>query len=94
MIKDILNSTCYVFFTAEQRFEVFNVETKLLLTKTKIHDPVCYWTWLNSDIIAIVTDTAVFHWSLFKTSKFEKRNIRKISEIKILSIVEPVFCSQ
>lgn len=52
---------------AEQRFEVFNVETKLLLTKTKIHDPVCYWTWLNSDILAIVTDTAVFHWSLFKT---------------------------
>ena len=41
-----------------------------MLTKTKIHDPVCYWTWLNSDIIAIVTDTAVFHWSLFKTSKF------------------------
>lgn len=60
---------------ADQRFEVFNVETKLMLTKTKVHDPVCYWTWLTSDIVAIVTDKAVFHWNLFKTKDSQPEEI-------------------
>lgn len=51
---------------ADQRFEVFNVETKLLLAKTKIHDPVCYWTWLTSEIVAIVTEGSVYHWNIGK----------------------------
>ena len=29
-------------------------------------DRVIYWTWVNSDIIAIVTDSAVFHWDLWQ----------------------------
>ncbi|KAL4223945.1 hypothetical protein ACF0H5_017404 [Mactra antiquata] len=60
---------------AEQRFEIFNVETKLMLTKTKIHDPVCYWTWLTSDLIAIVTDSAVYHWNLFKTKDSQPEKV-------------------
>ncbi|KAK7465911.1 hypothetical protein BaRGS_00037521 [Batillaria attramentaria] len=48
------------------RFEVFNLDTKLLIGRTHLHEPVSYWTWLNSDIVAIVTDTAVFHWDLWQ----------------------------
>lgn len=48
------------------RFEAFNLDTKLLIGRTHLHEPVSYWTWLNSDIIAIVTDTAVFHWDLWQ----------------------------
>lgn len=48
------------------RFEVFNLDTKLLIGRTHLHENVSYWTWLNSDIVAIVTDTAVFHWDLWQ----------------------------
>ncbi|KAK7087962.1 clathrin heavy chain 2-like [Littorina saxatilis] len=48
------------------RFEVFNLDTKMLIGRTHLHEPVSYWTWLNSDIVAIVTDTAVFHWDLWQ----------------------------
>ena len=58
-----------IFFLAGQRFEVFNIETKQMVTKTKIHDPVCFWTWLTSGVVAMVTDSAIFHWHLSKGSK-------------------------
>lgn len=48
------------------RFEVFNLDTKMLIGRTHLHEPVSFWTWLNSDIVAIVTDTAVFHWDLWQ----------------------------
>ncbi|XP_052245570.1 clathrin heavy chain-like isoform X2 [Dreissena polymorpha] len=60
---------------SEQRFEIFNVESKLLLTKTKIDEPVTYWTWLSSEIIAIITDTTVYHWHLFKTKDSQPEKI-------------------
>ena len=58
-----------VCFSAGFRFEVFNLDTKMLIGRTHLHEPVSFWTWLNSDIIAIVTDTAVFHWDLWQGSK-------------------------
>ena len=54
------------FSSAGFRFEVFNLDTKMLIGRTHLHEPVSFWTWLNSDIIAIVTDTAVFHWDLWQ----------------------------
>ena len=48
---------------------MFNIETKQMVTKTKIHDPVCFWTWLTSGVVAMVTDSAIFHWHLSKGSK-------------------------
>ena len=61
----------YIFlFIAGQRFEVFNIDSKQMVSKTKIHDPVCFWTWVNSDIVAMVTDTTVYHWHITKRSKY------------------------
>lgn len=61
---------------AELRFEVFNFETKQLINKTKLFERVVYWTWLNSDIIAMVTETAIFHWELFQDRSPEKIFLR------------------
>ncbi|KAJ8312567.1 hypothetical protein KUTeg_009940, partial [Tegillarca granosa] len=58
------------------RFEVFNFETKQLINKTKLFERVVYWTWLNSDIIAMVTESAVFHWELFQDRSPEKIFLR------------------
>ncbi|XP_059169269.1 clathrin heavy chain-like isoform X1 [Physella acuta] len=46
------------------RFEVFNLDTKELVNKVKFHEPVIFWTWLTADVIAMVTDSAVYHWSI------------------------------
>lgn len=54
--------------TAGIRFEVFNFHTKQLISKTKLHDPVVYWTWLNSEVIAMVTETTIYHWPVWQGS--------------------------
>ncbi|XP_055862218.1 clathrin heavy chain 1-like [Biomphalaria glabrata] len=46
------------------RFEVFNLDTKELVNKVKFHELVTYWTWVNCDVIAMVTDSAVYHWKI------------------------------
>ncbi|XP_005106091.1 clathrin heavy chain 1 [Aplysia californica] len=51
---------------AGQRFEVFNLDTKELISKIKFHELVIFWTWLTTDVIAMVTDSAVYHWSIHK----------------------------
>ncbi|XP_050410049.1 clathrin heavy chain 2 [Patella vulgata] len=48
------------------RFEVFNLDTKVLISKTRLHEPVVYWTWVSSDVIGMVTETAIYHWDLWQ----------------------------
>ncbi|KAL5016571.1 hypothetical protein ScPMuIL_006160 [Solemya velum] len=55
-----------VALKAGLRFEVFNLNTKLMISKAKLHNPIVYWTWVNADVIAMVTDTAVYHWDLWQ----------------------------
>lgn len=54
------------------RFEVFNFHTKQLISKTKLHEPVVYWTWLNAEIIAMVTETTIYHWPVWQDCCPEK----------------------
>lgn len=58
------------------RFEVFNFNTKQLISKTKLHDPVVYWTWLNTEVIAMVTETLVYHWPIWEDCAPEKMFLR------------------
>lgn len=46
------------------RFEVFNLDSKELVSKIKFHEPVIYWTWLTPEVIAMVSDTAAYHWEV------------------------------
>lgn len=40
------------------------MDTKAKLKSFQLDDQVVFWRWLNDDIIALVTGTAVFHWSM------------------------------
>ena len=46
--------------------QVFNLDTKAKVSAFKLPDnsTVCYWTWIDTKTIAIVTQTTVFHWSI------------------------------
>lgn len=56
--------------------QVFSLETNSMVSSFKLPDnsTVSYWTWIDTKTIAIVTNTAVFHWSI------EGSNPRKIME--------------
>lgn len=49
---------------ASTQLQVFNLETKSKLTSYMMPEEVRYWRWLDVKTIAIVTDRAVFHWSI------------------------------
>ena len=50
--------------TAGRTLQIFNIETK---TKVKSHanaEDVIFWKWISDNIVGIVTDTAVYHWTM------------------------------
>ena len=52
------------FPLAQRQLQVFNIETK---TKVKSHaatEDVIFWKWISDTTIGLVTDNAVFHWSI------------------------------
>lgn len=44
--------------------QVFNLDTKQKVKSFVNPVKVQFWTWLDDKTIAIVTDSAVFHWSM------------------------------
>ncbi|XP_049342195.1 clathrin heavy chain 1 isoform X2 [Astyanax mexicanus] len=49
---------------AARTLQIFNMEMK---SKVKAHtaaDEVMYWKWISVNTIALVTDTAVYHWGM------------------------------
>ena len=48
---------------AEDSLQIFNIDQK---AKIKGHDmePVVFWKWITPKVLGIVTNTAVFHWSI------------------------------
>lgn len=52
------------YYTAQRQLQIFNIETK---TKVKSHvnnEDVTFWKWVNDTTIGLVTETAVFHWTI------------------------------
>ena len=48
---------------AQDSLQIFNIDQK---AKIKGHDmePVVFWKWITPKVLGIVTNTAVFHWSI------------------------------
>jgi clathrin heavy chain len=44
--------------------QIYNLEMKAKMKTTVMESNVVYWKWLDPKTIAIVTDSAVFHWSM------------------------------
>ena len=60
--------------------QIFNIDQK---AKIKGHDmePVVFWKWITPKVLGIVTNTAVFHWSIddqnAPVKMFDKRRTSK-----------------
>ncbi|GMF44753.1 unnamed protein product [Phytophthora fragariaefolia] len=47
----------------EKRLQVFNVDLRIKLKIHQMSEDIVFWRWVSPDTIAVITDTAVFHWS-------------------------------
>ncbi|XP_072538114.1 clathrin heavy chain 2 isoform X2 [Salminus brasiliensis] len=49
---------------AARTLQIFNMEMKSKVKAHTMTDEVMFWKWLSVNTIALVTDTAVYHWSM------------------------------
>jgi len=48
---------------AGRTLQIFNLEMKSKMKSFEMTTDVTFWTWIDVKTVALVTDTAVFHWS-------------------------------
>lgn len=44
--------------------QVLNLETKARVGTAQMTEPVVYWRWVGPKLLALVTDRAVYHWTV------------------------------
>lgn len=44
--------------------QIFNIEAKSKVTSHLMSEDVVFWRWISPNVIALVTETAVFHWAI------------------------------
>lgn len=51
-------------FLAGRTLQIFNIEMKSKMKAHTMVEDVTFWKWINVNTVALVTDTAVFHWGM------------------------------
>ncbi|KAJ9065474.1 Clathrin heavy chain [Entomophthora muscae] len=49
---------------AGRQLQIFNLETKTKIKSHMLVEDVTFWKWVNLNTLGLVTESAVFHWSL------------------------------
>ncbi|EPZ31434.1 clathrin heavy chain 1-like protein [Rozella allomycis CSF55] len=49
---------------AGKQLQIFNLELKAKIKSFMLSDDVVFWKWINVNTIGMVTESAVFHWSM------------------------------
>lgn len=50
--------------SAGKTLQIFNIEMKSKMKAHTMTDDVVFWKWISVNTVALVTETAVFHWSM------------------------------
>ncbi|TFK74892.1 clathrin heavy chain [Pluteus cervinus] len=53
---------------AARTLQIFNIETKQKVKAHVNNEDVVFWKWVSESTIGMVTDTAVYHWSITDTT--------------------------
>ena len=63
---------------AKNKLEIFNLDMKKRIKSTRVNkdENILFWKWLNSHIVAFVTNKAVYHWNM-DDSKDPKKKFEK-----------------
>lgn len=49
---------------ADKTLQIFNLVQKVKLKTTSMSDNVVFWKWVDETLLALVTETSVYHWSI------------------------------
>jgi len=49
---------------AQRQLQIFNLELKAKLKSHVMSEDVTFWKWISEKTIGLVTDVAVYHWSI------------------------------
>jgi len=49
---------------AQKTLQIFNIEMKTKIKSFSMQDDVIFWKWISEKMIALVTETVVYHWSM------------------------------
>ena len=61
---DLVVSTLNHCFAAQKTLQIFNIEMKSKMKAHTMVDDVIFWKWISENMIALVTETTVYHWSM------------------------------
>lgn len=50
--------------TAGRMLQIFNIEMKSKMKAHNMTEDVVFWKWISTNMVALVTDTSVYHWSM------------------------------
>lgn len=50
--------------SAAKTLQIFNIEMKSKVKAHTMTEEVMFWKWISVNTVALVTDTAVYHWSM------------------------------
>lgn len=65
-------STKVIALKAGRTLQIFNIEMKSMMKSHSMVEDVLFWKWINIKTIALVTEKAVFHWSMEGDSSPQK----------------------
>jgi len=57
---------------AQKTLQIFNIEMKAKMKAHVMTDDVIFWKWISLNLIALVTETSVYHWSMEGDSQPQK----------------------
>ena len=57
-------STKVLALKSGNTLQIFNLEMRSKMKEYNSPEPVLFWKWISVNTIAMVTATAVFHWSM------------------------------
>lgn len=49
---------------AQKTLQIFNIEMKSKMKAHTMPDDVIFWKWISENMVALVTETSVYHWSM------------------------------
>lgn len=49
---------------AGKTLQIFNIEMKSKMKAHTMAEEVIFWKWISVNTVALVTETAVYHWSM------------------------------
>ena len=59
-----LGVTVFFIVASSGTVQVFNIEMRSRLKSFEMTQKVIFWKWISQNILALVTESSVFHWTI------------------------------